>query len=142
MPWVEVTIVSQSVCLFVHQLFTTLAAITFESFSASSFLLSTLPYLLPPSVTLTPPGPPLPHLSSPFLSPYIIIIMHLYLSAENKAIGVMKPGQTFTIEPMINAGTWRDVTWPDDWTSTTTVSHSGAAAGKCSGFFCFCFLSY
>jgi methionyl aminopeptidase len=39
--------------------------------------------------------------------------------AENKAIGVMKPGHSFTIEPMINQGTWRDVTWPDDWTSTT-----------------------
>lgn len=24
--------------------------------------------------------------------------------AENKAVGVMKAGQTFTIEPMINAG--------------------------------------
>eukprot|EP00730_Choanoeca_flexa_P017756 TRINITY_DN8582_c0_g1_i4.p1 TRINITY_DN8582_c0_g1~~TRINITY_DN8582_c0_g1_i4.p1 ORF type:complete len:106 (+),score=15.91 TRINITY_DN8582_c0_g1_i4:80-397(+) len=38
---------------------------------------------------------------------------------ENKAVGVMKPGHTFTIEPMINVGTWQDVTWPDDWTSTT-----------------------
>ena len=26
---------------------------------------------------------------------------------------------TFSIEPMINIGTWRDVTWPDDWTSAT-----------------------
>ena len=42
--------------------------------------------------------------------------------AENKAIGVMRPGHTFTIEPMISEGTWRDVTWPDDWTSTTYVS--------------------
>jgi len=25
----------------------------------------------------------------------------------------------FTIEPMINAGSWRDVTWPDNWTSAT-----------------------
>ena len=25
--------------------------------------------------------------------------------AENKAVGVMKPGHTFTIEPMINMGT-------------------------------------
>ncbi|GKE37421.1 methionine aminopeptidase 1A [Tanacetum coccineum] len=31
----------------------------------------------------------------------------------NKAVGVMKAGQTFTIEPMINAGIWRDKTWPD-----------------------------
>ena len=61
---------------------------------------------------------------------------------ENKAIGVMKPGHSFTIEPMINhgryntsllmqtcgvnfhIGTWKDVTWPDDWTSTTAVSIS------------------
>lgn len=27
--------------------------------------------------------------------------------------------QVFTIEPMINAGTWRDQTWPDGWTSVT-----------------------
>lgn len=32
----------------------------------------------------------------------------------------MKEGQTFTIEPMINMGTWRDTTWPDGWTSVTT----------------------
>eukprot|EP01116_Phalansterium_solitarium_P020970 TRINITY_DN636_c0_g2_i1.p1 TRINITY_DN636_c0_g2~~TRINITY_DN636_c0_g2_i1.p1 ORF type:complete len:388 (-),score=37.24 TRINITY_DN636_c0_g2_i1:154-1263(-) len=39
--------------------------------------------------------------------------------AKNKAIGVMKPGHTFTVEPMINEGVWQDVTWPDDWTMTT-----------------------
>jgi len=39
--------------------------------------------------------------------------------AKNKAIGMMKPGHIFTIEPMINQGTWKDVTWPDDWTSAT-----------------------
>jgi methionyl aminopeptidase len=39
--------------------------------------------------------------------------------SKNKAIGVLKPGHTFTIEPMINVGTWHDVTWPDNWTSTT-----------------------
>jgi len=39
--------------------------------------------------------------------------------ARNKAVGVMKPGHVFTIEPMINEGTWQDVTWPDNWTSTT-----------------------
>lgn len=39
--------------------------------------------------------------------------------AKNKAVGVMKPGHIFTIEPMINEGTWHDVTWPDEWTSTT-----------------------
>lgn len=39
--------------------------------------------------------------------------------AKNKAVGIMKPGQIFTIEPMINMGTWRDKTWPDDWTAVT-----------------------
>ncbi|KAF2022255.1 methionine aminopeptidase 1 [Aaosphaeria arxii CBS 175.79] len=39
--------------------------------------------------------------------------------AKNKAIGQAKPGQCFTIEPMISLGTWRDKTWPDDWTSVT-----------------------
>ena len=31
----------------------------------------------------------------------------------------MKPGHVFTIEPMINEGSWQDVLWPDDWTSVT-----------------------
>lgn len=31
----------------------------------------------------------------------------------------MKPGHCFTIEPMINMGTWRDDRWPDDWTAVT-----------------------
>lgn len=39
--------------------------------------------------------------------------------AKNKAIGVMKPGHCFTIEPMINAGKFHDETWPDNWTSVT-----------------------
>ncbi|KAF8472752.1 putative methionine aminopeptidase type 1 [Kalaharituber pfeilii] len=39
--------------------------------------------------------------------------------AKNKAVGVAKPGMCFTIEPMINLGTYKDKTWPDDWTSTT-----------------------
>jgi len=38
---------------------------------------------------------------------------------KNKAVGVMKAGHVFTIEPMINEGTWHDVLWPDDWTSVT-----------------------
>jgi methionine aminopeptidase len=35
------------------------------------------------------------------------LIFWLFISqsiAENKAVGIMKAGQTFTIEPMINAG--------------------------------------
>ncbi|KAI0396424.1 peptidase M24, structural domain-containing protein [Xylariaceae sp. FL0594] len=39
--------------------------------------------------------------------------------ARNKAVGVCKPGMTFTIEPMIALGSYHDVTWPDQWTSTT-----------------------
>lgn len=38
---------------------------------------------------------------------------------NNKAFGIMKPGHIFTIEPMINEGTWKDMTWPDDWTAVT-----------------------
>lgn len=39
--------------------------------------------------------------------------------SKNKAIGVMKPGHSFTIEPMISEGTWRDEMWPDNWTAVT-----------------------
>ncbi len=39
--------------------------------------------------------------------------------AKNKAAGLCKPGVVFTIEPMITAGTFRDVRWPDDWTAAT-----------------------
>lgn len=39
--------------------------------------------------------------------------------AKNKAIGECKPGMTFTIEPMITLGSYRDKTWPDNWTSVT-----------------------
>jgi len=39
--------------------------------------------------------------------------------ANNKAVGVMKEGQVFTIEPMVNVGTWKDMTWPDGWTAVT-----------------------
>lgn len=39
--------------------------------------------------------------------------------AKNKAIGVIRPGHTFTIEPMITEGSWRDTSWPDDWTAVT-----------------------
>ncbi|XP_046584795.1 LOW QUALITY PROTEIN: methionine aminopeptidase 1-like [Haliotis rubra] len=39
--------------------------------------------------------------------------------AKNKAVGVMKPGHCFTIEPMISEGTWRDEMWPDNWTAVT-----------------------
>lgn len=48
--------------------------------------------------------------------------------SRNKAVGIMKAGQTFTIEPMINAGIWRDRMWPDGW-------HSVTADGKRSAQF-------
>ncbi|ERF75959.1 hypothetical protein EPUS_01325 [Endocarpon pusillum Z07020] len=40
--------------------------------------------------------------------------------AKNKAVGTAKAGMCFTIEPMISLGSYRDKTWPDDWTSVTT----------------------
>lgn len=40
--------------------------------------------------------------------------------AKNKAVGEAKPGMCFTIEPMITIGSYKDKTWPDDWTSVTT----------------------
>ncbi len=39
--------------------------------------------------------------------------------AKNKAIGIAKPGMVFTIEPMLCLGTYKDVTWPDNWTAVT-----------------------
>ena len=38
---------------------------------------------------------------------------------KNKTFGIMKPGNIFTIEPMINEGTWKDVKWYDNWTAVT-----------------------
>jgi methionyl aminopeptidase len=40
--------------------------------------------------------------------------------AKNKAVGKARPGMTFTIEPMISLGSYKDKTWPDDWTSVTS----------------------
>ncbi|CAE6420649.1 unnamed protein product [Rhizoctonia solani] len=39
--------------------------------------------------------------------------------AKNKSVGTMRPGMCFTIEPMINLGTWEDDHWPDNWTCVT-----------------------
>ena len=44
----------------------------------------------------------------------------------NKANGFMKPGHIFTIEPMINAGTYKDVRWLDDWTAVTADGQRSA----------------
>lgn len=38
---------------------------------------------------------------------------------NNEPAGVLKPGTTFTIEPMINEGTHKNIMWPDNWTATT-----------------------
>ena len=38
----------------------------------------------------------------------------------------MKVGHVFTIEPMINEGTWKDVLWPDDWTAATADGQRSA----------------
>lgn len=39
--------------------------------------------------------------------------------AHNRASGSCKPGICFTIEPMLNMGSSRDVSWPDNWTAVT-----------------------
>lgn len=44
----------------------------------------------------------------------------------NKNIGAMANGHVFTVEPMINLGTWKDVTWPDNWTMTTADGRRSA----------------
>lgn len=39
--------------------------------------------------------------------------------ANNKAPGTCKAGICFTIEPMLNMGTFKDISCPDDWTVST-----------------------
>jgi methionyl aminopeptidase len=46
--------------------------------------------------------------------------------SKNKAVGFMKPGHIFTIEPMINMGVWKDITWNDKWTSATADGQRSA----------------
>jgi methionyl aminopeptidase len=41
-----------------------------------------------------------------------------YYSPE--ATTIMAPGMTFTIEPMITAGSWREKMWDNGWTAVTT----------------------
>lgn len=38
---------------------------------------------------------------------------------KNRAVGIMREGHVFTIEPMINAGHWQEDIWPDNWTAVT-----------------------
>ncbi|QPG73192.1 hypothetical protein FOA43_000499 [Brettanomyces nanus] len=40
--------------------------------------------------------------------------------ARNKSVGTCKAGICFTIEPMLNMGTYRDIMWPDNWTAATS----------------------
>ena len=46
--------------------------------------------------------------------------------AKNKAVGFMKVGHVFTIEPMVNMGVWKDKTWNDRWTSCTADGRRSA----------------
>ncbi|GAA6051554.1 hypothetical protein JCM3770_000413 [Rhodotorula araucariae] len=46
--------------------------------------------------------------------------------AGNRASGLMKPGQTFTIEPMICIGSARDIHWADNWTAATSDGKASA----------------
>jgi len=39
--------------------------------------------------------------------------------SKNKAKGAMVEGHVFTIEPMVNLGTFQDILWPDGWTAVT-----------------------
>ena len=43
-------------------------------------------------------------------------ILHYY---DPRATTIMRPGMTFTIEPMITLGTWQHRMWDDDWTAVT-----------------------
>lgn len=45
---------------------------------------------------------------------------------KNKSQGIMQKGHVFTIEPMINQGLWKDVTWPDNWTAVTADGRRSA----------------
>jgi methionyl aminopeptidase len=43
-------------------------------------------------------------------------VQHYY---DPQATRVLEPGMTFTIEPMINVGSWRHAMWDDQWTAVT-----------------------
>jgi methionyl aminopeptidase len=44
-------------------------------------------------------------------------VTHYY---DPRATMIMRPGMTFTIEPMITLGSWQHRMWDDDWTAVTT----------------------
>jgi methionyl aminopeptidase len=43
-------------------------------------------------------------------------VLHYY---DSRGSMIMRPGMTFTIEPMITLGSWQHKTWDDDWTAVT-----------------------
>ena len=43
-------------------------------------------------------------------------VLHYY---DSRSTMIMRPGMTFTIEPMITLGTWQHKTWDDQWTAVT-----------------------
>mmetsp|Transcript_88076 Transcript_88076/g.247606 ORF Transcript_88076/g.247606 Transcript_88076/m.247606 type:complete len:413 (-) Transcript_88076:166-1404(-) len=46
---------------------------------------------------------------------------------KNKAVGIMKAGHVFTVEPMLNVGkSGRARLWPDEWTQVTTTGNRSA----------------
>jgi methionyl aminopeptidase len=46
-----------------------------------------------------------------------IQVLHYY---DERASTIMRPGMTFTIEPMITIGSWQHRMWNDNWTAVTT----------------------
>jgi methionyl aminopeptidase len=46
-----------------------------------------------------------------------IQVLHYY---DSRASMIMRPGMTFTVEPMISLGTWQHRMWDDDWTAVTS----------------------
>ena len=46
-----------------------------------------------------------------------IQVLHYYDSRNSM---IMRPGMTFTIEPMITLGSWQHKMWDDDWTAVTS----------------------
>ncbi len=45
-----------------------------------------------------------------------IQVLHYY---DSRASMIMRPGMTFTIEPMISLGSWQHRMWDDEWTAVT-----------------------
>jgi methionyl aminopeptidase len=43
-------------------------------------------------------------------------VLHYY---DPRNTLVMRPGMTFTIEPMITLGSWQHRMWDDEWTAVT-----------------------